>query len=93
MSSRIISRVSAPASTSPHAPAPAAPMLIRILYFIFLLVFIRFIVRLARELMRPSPPPKRDPRAGTDDPLRGRRVIDVDYEDMKPGGEPGKGAR
>ena len=68
-------------------------MLIRILYFIFLLVFIRFIVRLARALMRPSPPPWRDSRPEADDPLRGRRVIDVEYEDLKPGGKPGKGAR
>ena len=68
-------------------------MLIRFLYFIFILVFIRFVVRLVREILRLGSSRDEEPRISRDDPTRGHRVVDVDYEEVKPGKDPGKGAR
>jgi hypothetical protein len=68
-------------------------MLTRILALILFFMFIRFLLRLIREVARPSVPPNPGYAPGKDDPLRGKKVIDVDYVEMKPGDEPKKGTR
>jgi len=68
-------------------------MLTRILAFLFFFLFFRFLLRLVRELSRPSSPRNPEPGAGQNDSTRGRKVIDVDYVEMKPGDEPKKGTR
>ena len=70
-------------------------MLMRLLLLVLILVGIRFVVRLVRQMLDSTSrrPEVHSRRQGGDDPTRGRRIIDVEFTEDRNPDDAGRGER